>query len=165
MYWVLNKMALKSTLLMSVVLLISACTHYQSQAFKPEQLIETVYQHANGSGVIQQQPIKLILAQTQAELIQGLSGRESLPANQGMLFIFPAEIEKSIWMRGMQFSLDIFFIKKTGEVLSVAKNAQPCVTQKCPIYKNPQADYVIEMKAGALAFEENHPGSVFIMSR
>ena len=50
------------------------------------------------------------IATTSAQQQQGLSGRNSLPQNQGMLFIFKTAGRYAFWMKGMKFPLDIIFI-------------------------------------------------------
>lgn len=53
---------------------------------------------------------KVELAKTQKEQMKGLSGRSSLPQDQGMLFVFEKPSRYSFWMRDMKFPLDIIFI-------------------------------------------------------
>ncbi len=50
------------------------------------------------------------VAATPAEREQGLSGRERLAPQQGMLFVYGAPRLLSFWMRGMLFPLDFVWI-------------------------------------------------------
>src|SRR5476651_1827173 len=50
------------------------------------------------------------VATTSAQQQQGLSGRASLPKNQGMLFIFQTANRYPFWMKDMKFNLDMIFI-------------------------------------------------------
>ncbi len=45
-----------------------------------------------------------------ADLRQGLSGRDSLPTDYGMLFVFPKSDIYEFWMKDMKFPLDIIWI-------------------------------------------------------
>src|SRR5487761_657283 len=54
------------------------------------------------------------VATTSAQQQQGLSGRASLPQNQGMLFIFKTPDRYPFWMKGMKFSLDMIFINNNS---------------------------------------------------
>ena len=57
----------------------------------------------------------------------GLSGRESIAPGSGMLFpVRPTKLVQ-VWMRDMNFPLDILFIKD-NRVIQVVENAQPCET-------------------------------------
>ena len=58
-------------------------------------------------------------ARTQEDRAQGLSGRESLAADAGMLFVFEAERRPGFWMREMQFPLDFIWISAEGVVVNV----------------------------------------------
>lgn len=49
---------------------------------------------------------------------QGLSGREELGKNQGMLFVYPDALRLAFWMEDMRFPLDILFIRD-GRVVDI----------------------------------------------
>jgi hypothetical protein len=55
--------------------------------------------------------IAVEVADTDRLRTKGLSERNSLPQNQGMLFIFPAAGLYNFWMKGMHFPLDFVWIK------------------------------------------------------
>ena len=42
--------------------------------------------------------------------MQGLSERQSLAEDKGMLFLFEKPDHYAFWMKGMEFPLDIIFI-------------------------------------------------------
>lgn len=78
-----------------------------------------------GSSVtINNHTFKIETAKTPKELQDGLSGRESLPQDQGMLFIFEKSDYYNFWMKNMKFPLDIVFIKD-DKIVSIVKNATP----------------------------------------
>jgi hypothetical protein len=92
------------------------------------------------------QTVKVELAQSQAERLQGLSNRNRIAADQGMLFIYPTYAVRSFWMNEMQFPLDIIWIKD-NQVVGV----EPSVSTTTPLipYHSPIAvNYVLEVNAG-----------------
>ena len=99
------------------------------------------------------------LAQTSDEQSLGLMFREELADDAGMLFIFPVEAMRSFWMKNTRIPLDIFYFDADLKLVSVAENARPCKTRRCPTYpsKGP-AKYVLELNAGKAAELGARPG-------
>src|SRR4030042_2564613 len=56
------------------------------------------------------QKIFVEIADTPEKRSQGLSGRDNLSQNQGMLFIFNQPAIPSFWMKDMNFPLDFIWI-------------------------------------------------------
>ncbi len=54
----------------------------------------------------------VMLAKTDAERIKGLSGRDKLGTNEGMLFVFKDPGIYPFWMKNMKFPIDIIYINK-----------------------------------------------------
>ena len=92
------------------------------------------------------------IADTKAKRSKGLSGRDSLASDSGMLFIFPGSDKHSFWMKGMLFPLDIIWIK--GEIIvDILQNVKPPAVGQTdtslPIYQAKEAvDKVLEINAG-----------------
>ncbi|NIP18259.1 MAG: DUF192 domain-containing protein [Xanthomonadales bacterium] len=79
----------------------------------------------------------------------GLMFRDSMPADHGMLFIFPGEAYRSFWMKNTRIPLDILYFNRELELVSVAENARPCRVARCPGYPSEgPAQYVLELNAG-----------------
>ena len=92
---------------------------------------------------------KVALALTREEQARGLMFVESMPEDEGMLFIFDGEGPRSFWMKNTKIPLDIFYFDSELKLVSVAKNARPCVVQRCPGYPSEGlAQYVLELNAG-----------------
>jgi len=90
----------------------------------------------------------LNLAQTPAEWQQGLMGRQSLPADSGMLFVFPDGETVGFWMKDTPLPLSIAFIDDTGTVLST-QDMQPFSTDT---HVSPAPyQYALEVPQGYLA--------------
>jgi hypothetical protein len=94
------------------------------------------------------------VAQTEAEKVQGLSDRDRLAPDRGMLFVFGAPVRPVIWMRGMRFPLDILWIRD-GRVVDLARGAKAPAPGEDPQRFTPREDiqYVLEVPAG---FAERH---------
>jgi hypothetical protein len=60
------------------------------------------------------QKVKVDLALTSAEQTEGLSGRESLSPNTGMLFVFNKPGYYPFWMPNMNFSIDMIWLAPSG---------------------------------------------------
>lgn len=60
------------------------------------------------------------VADTGENRARGLMNRESLPADEGMLFVYPDEEPRSFWMKNVRFPLSIAFADKDGKIVSIA---------------------------------------------
>lgn len=100
------------------------------------------------SGIV----ISVEVARTDPEKSQGLMFRESMPKENGMIFLFDGLEVRPFWMKNCHFSLDMIYTLKDGTVVDVLKNIPPCTEDPCPSYppKAP-ADTVVEVNAGVAA--------------
>jgi uncharacterized membrane protein (UPF0127 family) len=87
-------------------------------------------------------------ANTDNERRQGLSNRQSMAQRDGMLFMFDAYEEQCIWMKNMQFPLDIVWVDASLKVTAVRSHVQPSTY---PDAFCMDAQYVIELNAGQAA--------------
>ena len=88
------------------------------------------------------------IADTWPKQVRGLMFRQSLPSNQGMLFIFSSDGYPGIWMANMSIPIDILWIDSRHKVVDIVENAQPCGIL-CPTYTpKSEARYVLEVNAG-----------------
>lgn len=92
------------------------------------------------------------IAASAGERKKGLSGRESLEINRGMLFVFDESGNYPIWMKGMKFPIDIIWIDETKKIVYIAPSALTEPGKKdneLVIYKpGTNAKYVLEINAG-----------------
>jgi uncharacterized membrane protein (UPF0127 family) len=51
--------------------------------------------------------------------------RKSIPANGGMLFVWPAPHDQPMWMKNTLVPLDMVFIKADGTIRAIAENTVP----------------------------------------
>ncbi|HMS23980.1 MAG TPA: DUF192 domain-containing protein [Candidatus Saccharibacteria bacterium] len=83
---------------------------------------------------------------TLEKLQLGLSGRDSLGDNSGMVFVFPEVKDQCIWMKDMKFALDIIWLNVDKNIVAIEKEIRPETYPKQ--YCHGPAKYVIELNAG-----------------
>ncbi|MEE4175389.1 MAG: DUF192 domain-containing protein [Xanthomonadales bacterium] len=90
------------------------------------------------------------LARTREEQARGLMFVEEMPADRGMLFIFPREGMRAFWMKNTRIPLDILYFDRDLALVSVVENARPCAPSgRCPSHPSAgPAQYVLELNAG-----------------
>jgi uncharacterized protein len=86
------------------------------------------------------------LAATPAARSCGLSQREDLPQNQGMLFIFPESRPETFWMKDTQIPLSIAFLDDSGKIINIQDMA-PMQTDVLYPSSGP-AKYALEVNQG-----------------
>ena len=109
--------------------------------------------------------ITLELAITPDELAQGLMFRPHLPESRGMLLIFPEERLPNIWMMNTLVALDIIYLDRSGTVVDLVRDAQPCPGEPCPRFTPDGASQaVLEIPAGGAQRHNVEIGSVLEFS-
>jgi uncharacterized membrane protein (UPF0127 family) len=94
--------------------------------------------------------VKASVADSLPERIQGLSNTPYLPEGIVKLFAFGAEGEHSIWMKDMNYDLDIIWVSKAGSIVHIEENVSPATFPES--FSSPKpAWYVIEANAGFVA--------------
>jgi uncharacterized membrane protein (UPF0127 family) len=89
------------------------------------------------------------IADTREKQALGLMFRDEMPADKGMLFIFPSEAPRSFWMKNTRIPLDIMYFDKDLNMVSISADTQPCRVSRCPSYPSiAPAKYVLELNAG-----------------
>ncbi|MDO8462700.1 MAG: DUF192 domain-containing protein [bacterium] len=95
------------------------------------------------------------VARTPAARRQGLSGRDALAADAGLLIVFDMLDQHRIWMKDMRFSIDLIWIAggvvvDTHEQLPVPSPGRDPAS--LPYFNpRPQALFVLEVPAGTVA--------------
>jgi uncharacterized membrane protein (UPF0127 family) len=92
------------------------------------------------------------IADTTALRVRGLSGRPILDTD-GMLLVFDVSADHSIWMRGMQFPLDLLWLDDAARIVAMRERVDACPTNSCPIFvaQNDHVRYVLELPAGYMS--------------
>ena len=103
----------------------------------------------NAEAQVGDKKINLILAKSDKDRMKGLSGRNSLPEDQGMLFIFEKKGKYGFWMRDMKFPLDIIYMDDNTVVYLVENASAGAQAPNLTIYTpDTEANRVLELNAG-----------------
>jgi uncharacterized membrane protein (UPF0127 family) len=89
---------------------------------------------------------KTEVAKTKDEFTKGLSGRPCILPDQAMLFTYTKPLRIGIWMKGMQFPIDVVWITPDHKVAAAEVDFLPSTY---PETRGNQilAQYVLELKA------------------
>ena len=90
------------------------------------------------------------VADTLPARIKGLSDTPFLPPNVVKLFVFGASGKHSIWMKNMNYPLDIIWADRDGKIVYFKENVSPDTYPESFAPPKP-AWYVIEANAGFVA--------------
>lgn len=88
------------------------------------------------------------VAADQQNRMVGLMNRRNMPANQGMLFVFPQDNTHCMWMRNTLIPLSVAFIDHDGVIINI-EDMQP-QTENNHCARRP-ARFALEMNLGWFA--------------
>ncbi len=115
-----------------------------------------VYRYKQGAYCGVKQPYVFIagkkipveIASTPEEQRQGLSGREKLEKNSGMLFVFPDKKQRFFWMKNMRFPIDIVWLDDE-KIVKIDSFLEPEGEHPKKHYPSSvPVNYVLELNAG-----------------
>ena len=83
-----------------------------------------------GTVQLDEKILQVYIADTDPRRMRGLmwETQDFLADDKGMLFVFGEPGNRSMWMKNMQFHLDIIWFDENGNVVSIEKNVPPCIT-------------------------------------
>ena len=87
----------------------------------------------------------LEIANTDKSREIGLMHRDSMPADHGMIFVFPTERRLGFWMKNTRIPLDILYTDRNGKVVLIATMKAFDLTSTDSVYP---CKYAIELNAG-----------------
>lgn len=90
------------------------------------------------------------VAKTAEERDKGLSDTRELRENQAMLFVYDSDDKWSIWMKDMNYPIDIVWLDKDKKVVYIVKNAPPESYPYEQFVPKKEARYVLELPAGTV---------------
>ena len=112
--------------------------------------ITSVTLHGSQGAVL----VRVEEANSPAERQQGLMGRTSLGADEGMVFVFEeGPVTDRFWMKDTLIPLSIAFWSADGSILAI-HNMDPCTADPCPTYGAP-APYVGALEVDQGFFDEH----------
>lgn len=88
-------------------------------------------------------------ADTNEKRIKGLSAHPELKPQTGMLFIFDNPERQCIWMKDMNFNIDIIWLDTTKKITKIEQNVSPATYPNSFCADNTK--YVIELNSGDAA--------------
>ncbi len=107
--------------------------------------------------IIGGEQFSLEIVTTTSEQNQGLSGRTSLDANSGMLFVFSMPSIRAFWMKDMEFPIDLIWLRG-NKIIGFQQNMPtPAAlnvssTMNLPVYISPGlVDRVVEINSGQIS--------------
>lgn len=96
------------------------------------------------------------VAANDAHRARGLMHRRSLPANQGMLFVFSQAARHCMWMRNTYLPLSVAFLDDEGRILNIEDMQPQTEENHCAAHA---ARYALEMNVGWFAGKGIKPGA------
>ena len=103
--------------------------------------------------------VRLEVAANPVTRARGLMERGQVPQGTGMVFLYPADVTESFWMKNTLVPLSIAFVAADGRVVSVAEMT-PCKADPCPSYA-PAGPYryAVELAGGSFGAAGIGPGA------
>lgn len=129
---------IRPVLVIIILALITGYAVYQSRQKFPDNIVQLTI--ANKS-------YQLEIANTPTKQQQGLSNRNSMDKDKGMLFEFQKPAAACFWMKDMNFPIDMIWLDSTKKVIKLQNNVVPATFPKtfCP---DQPASYVVELSSG-----------------
>lgn len=93
--------------------------------------------------------IQAEVVKTPQELTKGLGNRTSLEEGIGMWFDFGSKIRRGIWMKDMQFPIDIVWFDENRIIIDFKTNVGPETFPEI-FYPSHDASFVLELPAGSV---------------
>ncbi len=148
-----NKKIFLSILVLAILLsvLFFVFANFQEKSGENLDALDS-YQEIS-SVVVNDVYIDVEVVRSREDKAKGLSERESLGANSGMLFVFEESASHCIRMKGMNFPIDIIWIAESEDdpeekvIVHVETNVLP---ESFPKVFKPRSlsDYVLEVNSG-----------------
>jgi uncharacterized protein len=113
--------------------------------------------------IVGKTPLRVEVAVTLEKQERGLMFRQSMPENDGMLFVYKEPQEMSFWMRNTFIPLDIAFVDADGIILNIHQ-AKP-LDDSIHYRSAGAAKYVIETNQGWFSRHGIRPGDKVTFGR
>lgn len=89
------------------------------------------------------------VADTPEKIKKGLSERKELVENTGMFFVYETSDFHPIWMKDMNFSIDIIWFDTSGHIVHILEDISPD-TFPTLFVPSKESRYVLEIPAGTV---------------
>ncbi|MCD5381435.1 MAG: DUF192 domain-containing protein [Candidatus Pacebacteria bacterium] len=106
--------------------------------------------------------VKASVADTLSKRIKGLSNTPFMPDDVVKLFAFGVEGTHSVWMKDMNYAIDIIWVAKDGSIVHIEENVSPDSYPEA--YSSPTpAFYVIETVSGFVDYNQTVLGDKVVL--
>lgn len=129
----------------SAFLASAGLSAFAQQLQKPEVIALTA-----GMNVIRAE-----VASAPSQRAQGLMHRQSMGANDGMIFVFEQPAEVCMWMKNTPLPLSVAFIDDEGKIVNIEEMQPLTLESHC---SKKQARYALEMNGGWFQQKNVKPG-------
>jgi uncharacterized membrane protein (UPF0127 family) len=145
-----NKVVIASVALLIVVLIMQFISAY----VMPQTAVIHIGSHR----------FKANIADTEKTREQGLSGTKSLAADHAMFFVFDSDNRWPIWMKDMNYSIDIVWLDESKKVVDFAVEVSPDTYPTKSFFPKVDARYVVELKSGTVEKKAIRIGDQVVVS-
>jgi len=90
------------------------------------------------------------ILRTDIDRQRGLSGSKNLPTNRAIVFDFEADSKWGIWMKDMNYPIDIVWVDAHHKIVHIVQNAQPSSYPETIFRPDTDSRYVIELASGTI---------------
>jgi uncharacterized protein len=128
------------------LLTLTACT--ASSAAPSSPLVDHVVRFGSGDVTLH-----VSVADTDEERARGLMGVTSMPADQGMAFLFDGPSVASFWMKDTPIPLSVAFVDADGRIVTI-RDMRPCTADPCVFYSSTDP-FVVAVETNEGWFADN----------
>lgn len=113
-------------------------------AFRDQKTLEYSFSKQARLG---QASLNLAIIQKEEDLVRGFSFHKEIQANEGLLFVFNTPDRYGIWMKDMNFALDVIWLNEKMEIISIRENfSQESYPEVA--YPDAESSFVLEVLSG-----------------
>ena len=120
----------------------------------------TYFQYQKNVLAVRGSVLGAYVVDTEEQRMQGLSEKGFLPSGMSMLFVFDKPDTYGIWMKDMNFPLDIVWLDKDKKIIYTLSHVDPS-TYPHVFYPPTEALYVLEVRSGFLENQGIKVGDMF----
>lgn len=143
-----------------IILGVAIALIISSSSWSPDTDPKEIVQKTSGTKktiYIQNVKLAVDIADEPHEQTRGLSGKEYMAENEGMIFVFSESIIPAFWMKDMKLALDIIWVDAENTIIGIEKNVSTDTFPK--IFSPPSPiKYALEVNANWSDKNQINPG-------
>lgn len=155
-FWIIN----------FIILLIAIVVGWMifTSIYKTDEQKQSCVSYEQKNLQIGEKIVKVDISDSDCKRTLGLSNREMLEKDSGMLFIFPEIGNYGFWMKDMNFSIDILWIDEKFNVVGIERRVSSSTYPEI-FGKKYLAKYVLELSSGFSEKNNIEVGNKIIFSK